>query len=194
MKTFKKTVNSPLLEISYETNIDSPRRDDNLGYFITCEKNYDSPDKDEDLKSLIQNTSEESESTEEHIEKIKTEMEFNGYGKVLAIYPVHRFEHGNVFYKRGIANGFDSSNCGFYIITDKTAEVLGTEPKDFKKIVDIELETYTKWVNGEIYYFCLYNEEGDIVESCGGYYDLEDIRADLPEEWKNEDLTEYMNY
>jgi hypothetical protein len=38
----------------------------------------------------------------------------------------------------------------------------------------------------------LYNEKGDIEDSCGGFYDIEDIRESLPEEFKDEDLSKYV--
>ena len=35
-------------------------------------------------------------------------------------------------------------------------------------------------------------ETGEIEDSCGGFYDIEDIREHLPEEFKSEDLTAYI--
>jgi len=193
MKTYKTTTEKPCLEIVFDQYAESPRKhNDNLGYFITCERNYNSPDDNRELESLIKNTGDEGENAEEHIEKIKTEMEANGYGKVLAIYPVYKYEHGGVVYRRGTAHGFDYSNCGFYIVTDKTAEVLGITPKDFEKVIDAELETYNKWANGEVYAWTLYDENGEIVDGGGDYYSLEEIRAELPEEWQNEKLEDYQ--
>lgn len=194
MKTYTTTVERPRLVIRPDTDAESPREWDNLGYFITCEKRYDSPDKDEDLKSMIQNLGDESSSVEEHMAKIKEEMPHNGYGTVLYITPVYRYEHGNVLYKRGTAHGFDFSNCGFYIVTDKTRDVLGTPDERFESVIDGELETYTKYINGDVWGFMLYGEDGEIEASCWGFYDIEDIREHLDAEWKDEDLTDYVKY
>jgi len=43
-----------------------------------------------------------------------------------------------------------------------------------------------------VYRFTLYDEDGGVEDSCCGFYDIEDIRGYLPEEWKNEDLTKYL--
>lgn len=188
MKTYKQTVEKPRLVIKYDDSAESPRQWDNLGYFITCEKQHNSPDDNEDLKSLIQNAGDESSSLEEHIEKIKAEMKNNGYGTVRYITPVCRYEHGNVVYRRGTAHGFDYSNCGFYIVTKDE----GLTVEQIEKNIDAELETYTQWMNGEVYGFMLYDEQGEQIESVWGFYDIEDIREYLPDEWKNENLEDYL--
>lgn len=193
MKTFKKTIEEPRLKVFYDGDYENPRNEnDNLGYFITCEKRRESPDGNEDIKSLIQNLASESNSTDEHIEKIKAEFPSNFSEEVIAIYPVNRFEHGNVVYSRGKASGFDYSNCGFYIITNKTLERYGRHAKPDEALIDGELEEYTAWVNGEIYGFTLYDEQGEVVDGCTGFYDLEAIQMELPKEWAGEDMRDYL--
>ena len=194
MKTYTKTIEGLRLVIRHDEDAESPREWENLGHFITCESRYNSPDDNEDLKSLIQNLGDEAESVKDHVKKIKEEMPHNGYGKVLYIYPVYKYEHGGVAYHRGTAHGFDYSNCGFYIVTDKTIPGYLKEAQSdaIEYVIDSELETYTKWVNGEVYEFTLYDEDGNVENSCGGFYDVEDIREYLPDEWKDEDLTQYM--
>jgi len=48
-------------------------------------------------------------------------------------------------------------------------------------------------MNGEIYYFVLYNKKGDVEDSCGGFYDIKDIREYLPKSWAKEDLQDYFD-
>jgi hypothetical protein len=55
-----------------------------------------------------------------------------------------------------------------------------------------ELEEYTKWINGEVYGFTLYNEEGEVEESVWGFYDLEAIQQNLPKEWEDENMSDYL--
>ena len=97
-------------------------------------------------------------------------------------------------YSLGTTRGFDCSNNGFYIVTDKTAKALGTPPESFERVITQELNTYNKYVNGEIYIFVLYDDNGDVADSCGGFYDMEDIKEHLPEEWKDETLSDYITY
>ena len=197
MKTYTKQIEEPRLAIGYDKHADSPRNNENLGYFITIEKRYQSPDNNEDLKSLIQNAGDEANDVIEHMEKIKVEMEANGYGKVEHITPVYRFEHGNVIYRRGIANGFDYSNCGFYIVTDKTHEAYGSHAKPIEALIDGELEVYTSYVNGEVYEYLLRDTDGEEVDGWrGGFLSLAEIKEDLlangHKEWKDEDMQNYL--
>jgi len=192
MKTYKKTVEEPLLEIKYDEGGESPREWSNLGYFITVDSDYISPDKNDELQRIIKETGEEANSQEEHIEMITERyQEETGY-HIEAIYPITKYEHSGVSYSLGAKHGFDYSNNGFYIVTTESQKEVGTKEKDFEKVIKEELEVYNKWCNGEIYRFVLYDSKGEWIDSCGGFFDIEDIREHLPEEWKDEDLSEYL--
>ena len=190
MKTITKTITKvePQLQIRHEEDSESPREWSNLGYFITQDRNYYSPDKNEELQAVIKAGGEEAESQEDHIKYIKEHYS----EKILAIYPVVKYEHSGVAYSLGTAHGFDYSNNGFYIITEKTQKEVGTAKKDWEKVIKNELEIYNKYCNGEIYRFELYTKDGELEDSCGGFYNIEDIKEYLPKSWKNEDLTEYF--
>lgn len=192
MKTY--TIKAPLLKIQYEDMPQSPREWSNLGYFITVQRNKISPDGEEnpEIQSIVFQTGNEAVSTEDHMKMIKKEIKEQTGEKVLAIYPVYCYEHGNIVYRIGTASGFDASNCGFYIITDRTKKVVGTTKKNFEKVIAQELETYTQWANGEVYSYVLYNDRGQIRDQCGGFYDIEDIKLYLPDEWKEENLQDYF--
>jgi len=189
--TYKKEITKPILEIGYDNDCESPREWTNLGYFITCDKNNYSPDKHERLENIIKNTGEIAKNQEEHIRLIKSNYR-NIDDNIIAIYPVVKYEHSGISYSLGTMHGFDYSNNGFYIVTAKTQKEIGTKKKDFIKVITEELEQYNKWINGEIYSFILYDEQGEQVDSCGGFYDIEDIREHLPKEWKKENLTDYL--
>jgi len=196
MKTYTKTTvtKEPRLVIRYEEDSESPRSWSNLGYFITVDRDYHSPDKHEELESIIKSTGDEAEDQDDHIKRIKDE--FNQAlpqdEKIIAIYPVVKYEHSGVCYSLGTKHNFDYSNNGFYIVTDKTQKELGTAKKDFEQTIKNELETYNSYFNGEVYYFTLYDRKGEMIESCGGYYKIDQIRAELPKEWENADLDEYL--
>jgi len=192
-KTYKKTIVKNRLEISFDDYPTSPRiLMSNLGYFITCEKEYCSPDRQNDLINIVKNTGEIAMSQKEHIELIKKEIKENLNEKVIAIYPITKYEHGGVVYKLGSFNGFDYSQCGFYIITDKTQKELGGLKKNFEKVVRVELETYNSYVNGEMFRYVLFDQNGKVKDSCCGFYDIESIREYLPDEFKNDNLQNYF--
>jgi hypothetical protein len=191
MKTYTKTtiMEQPRLIIEYDNDADSPRTWHNLGYFVTSDGNYKSPDGTEsDAYRAMMDTEDDATDIESHMTLIKEQLP-----NAIYITPVYRYEHGNVSYKRGTANGFDYSNCGFYIVMKDNDD--GLTEKDTTKIeaiIDGELENYTNYVNGDVYQYTLYDEHGEIEESCSGFYDIEHIKQELPTEWKDEDLTEYL--
>lgn len=192
MKTFKTTIEKPILTISYDNYPSSPREWSNLGYFIVISKRYNSPDKNDFLFNVIKNTGDIANNQKHHIELIKKEIESSINEKVLAIYPISMYEHSGINYSLGNRHGFDYSNNGFYIVTDKTKAELGVEEKDFEAVIKAELDWYNQYCNGEVYEFVLYDEEGNIKDSCSGFYSIDDIKEYLPEEFQDEDLEEYF--
>jgi hypothetical protein len=69
------------------------------------------------------------------------------------------------------------TNIKIHILDDATIE-------NVKTLIDI-------YNDGCEYYFTLFDENGKESDSCGGFYSLDDIKAFLPDEWKEEDLEEY---
>lgn len=192
MKTFKTTIEKPILEISYDNSPSSPREWSNLGYFMVISKRYCSPDKNDLLFNIIKNTGNVADNQKHHIELIKEELETSINEKVLAIYPISRYDHSGVCYSLGNQHGFDYSNNGFYIVTDKTNAELGVKEEDFEEVIKAELDIYNQYCNGEIYDFVLYDEEGNIKDSCCGFYSIDEIKEYLPEEFQDEDLQKYL--
>lgn len=192
-KTYTETITRerPCLEVWHDDSTESPREWDNLGYFIAVDRNYYSPDRHPEFERIIKETGDEATDQADHMERIKKEIEEQGE-KILAIYPVGKYEHSGVCYYLGTRHGFDYSNNGFYIVTKKSAEIIGAKKKDFEDIIRAEIKTFNSYMNGEVYGYTLYDEAGELIDSCGGFYSLNDIRESLPEEYKNEDLSEYM--
>ena len=191
MKTFTKEVQELRLQIRHDDMAESPRLyDDVLGYFVTKERNRFSPDMGMEAEDIVVSTGEEANSQQEHMDMIKAAIEKTGE-KVQAIYPIVKYEHGGVKYMLSARQGFDYSNCGFYIVTDKT-NVMDEPKAEFEKIIQAELDLFNAWVNGEIYRFTLFNEDGEETDSCGGFVNIEDIRAHLPKDWSSEKLEDYI--
>ena len=192
MKTYKEEINKPRLVIEYDNDIESPRNDSNLGYFITVDSKMQSPDTNEQLEKVVKETGEYVGSQEEHIKAIKKDIEQLNE-QVIAIYPITKYEHSGVSYSLGTQHGFDNSNNGFYIITNKTQEEIDVPTKDFEKIIKSELETYNQYINGEIFRFTLYDDKGEEEDTCSGFYSIKDVKGQLPSEWEDEDMEEYFN-
>lgn len=194
MKTYKKTTEVNKLVISHDEDCTSPRGDCNLGYFITVDRSYHSPDSQGTLESIVRDTGNIASGVRDHSQKIKKEVEEQLQEKVLEIFPVTKYEHGAVTYSLGLSQGFDCSHNGFYIITDRTQKEVGTLKEDWERVIGYELESYNKYVNGDMYGFTLFDDDGEVVDSCGGFYEIDDIKEALGEEWKDENMEDYFKY
>lgn len=193
MKKYTKETTHNKLEITYDMFPDNPREWDNLGYFVTNSKKYASPDgEDNDAYDAMMEACENgAHDAKEHAKKIASIMEAKGHD-VIDVYQVSKYEHGLVSYSLGVRHGWDSGVTGFYVVTEETRNVLGTPDDLIEEVIKQELETYTKYANGQVYSFILYSDDGEVGDSCGGFYSLEDIRDHLPEDWADEDLSEYF--
>lgn len=197
MKTYKKTITKelPCLVIRHDQDAESPRAwDGSIGYFLTQEDKYNSPDGTEHpLYRIMIETVEDAISTDDHMQRIKAQATSEDI-HIAYIYPVNRYEHGNIIYRRGTAKGFDYSNCGFFIVTKEKLKETGMKnaKTNIERSIDQELKTYTNWANGEVYGFTLHDEDGNEIDSYWGFFDIEDIREYLPEEYKDEELEQYF--
>lgn len=192
MITCKKTTEVPRLEILHDNNSNSPREWTNIGVFLTKSNEYMSPDGTEHpLYDIMCRTGEEAGSTSDHIELMFKEAKAEGIN-VSRILPVYLIEHGNIVYRLGMnTNRWDGSQCGFYFVTEEAEKEFLTN-EELEGAIEDELEAYTKWVNGEVYGYVLLDEKGDLKDSCWGFYDIGDIKENLPEEFKDENMEDYL--
>jgi hypothetical protein len=120
---------------------------------------------------------------------------------IALIYPVYMQDHSSLSFNitpfRGMYEYFDSGQVGFifaskdklrkdYNCKNITKKIL----EKAKSILEVELETYQKYVNNEAYRFDLYANMGDynhrndfdstveVIDSCGGFEDIDGILMD----------------
>ena len=191
MKTYKATIERPKLVIDYDYDVDSPRNWSNLSILVI---RNGLGDNDEYLNRELENSQHKVGCAEDHLELMKEIVEEHLGSKVIYADFISKYEHSGVRYFIGQSSGWDYSNIGFVFVTEDSLKKIGCAEEDVKKIVKQEIETFSQWANGEVYHFTLYDDEGNVEDSCGGFYDLEEIREHLPEEWQEEDLTKYINY
>ncbi len=55
----------------------------------------------------------------------------------------------------------------------------------------LRIESYEE-KGEEMFHFWLYDEKGNEVDTMYGFSYIEEMKEDLPEEWKDEDLTQYI--
>ncbi len=104
------------------------------------------------------------------------------------IFPVTIYRHSGTSIYIGNCHGFDHSNGSFYFAQKSGAE----NRNELEKLVNGVLAEYSKYINGEIYEFMLYDEQGEVVESGGNIFDVADIKELLGADWKGENMMEYL--
>ncbi len=188
MSIMYKRLGDKLLEIFQDENAESPRDWDNLGKMELFHRDYNFPheggfkDDPEGLKEYL-----------------------NKSGEVAVWLSVYMYEHSGVALSTG--NGYpfndpwDAGLVGFIYATKedikKEYNIKRITEVTLKKVIELlkgEVETYSKYLNGEVYGFILSkvstcnhgDEHKDEIDSCWGFFDPEDIISDMEdaEEWK----------
>ncbi len=154
--------------VKYDNSADSPREWDNLGRLF--------------LRTRSVN---EQECTEEEMKKARVRV------------PVYKYEHSGIILKASTdGNPFscpwDSCLAGYVVVSaDALRKEYGVK-RITRKIIDkaiavvkSEIDTYSQWMNGEVYGFETYKvddnvpdscvcEMGELVDSCWGFYSVKD--------------------
>ena len=191
MKTYTETIERPKLVIEYDDSAESPRNWSNLSILIIRNGLGDG---DKYLNRELENSQHKVGCAEDHLELMKEIVEEHLGSKVIYADFISKYEHSGVRYFIGQSSGWDYSNVGFVFVTEDSLEEIGCFEKQIEEIVKGEIELFSKWANGDVYRFTLYDDEGNEEDSLGGIYDLEEIREYLPEEWADEDLQQYIKY
>lgn len=105
--------------------------------------------------------------------------------------PVQRYEHSLVSYYAGdpTTEHWDTGIAGVAILTKQELdeEFHGDEDKA-RKCLEGELESFTDWSNGTIYAYVVESKDGDVLDSCCGFYGL-----DFAETEAKESMGHYVN-
>lgn len=106
--------------------------------------------------------------------------------------PVYRYEHSDIaFSTEPFSCPWDSGLAGVIFATKKDIRselsVKLVNSNNIKKAVSnlkSEIDSYSKWANGEVYSVSIYSECGEMLDSCGGIYlnDGESLENALIEE------------
>jgi hypothetical protein len=94
------------------------------------------------------------------------------------ILPLYMYDHSGISISTSpFSCRWDSGQIGFILVSKKKAlEEFGGKKVTIKlqqkleAILEAEVETYTQYVEGEVYGFQIVDEEGDHIDSCYGFY------------------------
>lgn len=106
--------------------------------------------------------------------------------------PVYAYVHSATMLKTGEANPFncpwDSGRSGvIYVTKDVARSWFGGQRLSAQKREKVEeslralLAAFSNYLNGWVYYYSVKDGTGEVVDSCGGFYDLEQCRAEAEE-------------
>lgn len=99
------------------------------------------------------------------------------------ILPVFRFEHSSVAYSTGSFNDpWDSGQVGVIYATAKdireafmVKRITASVAEKARDCLTSEVDVYSMWANGDAYGYVIENENGDSLDSCFGYYGIDDV-------------------
>lgn len=153
------------LVLKHDNNADSPRTWCNLGTMICFHKRYDLGDS--------HSYSSDDYSSWEQMEKDLIKKE-----DTAVILPLYLYDHSGVTISTSpFSNRWDSGQVGFILVSKETAlaefggKIVTAKLKQkLEKILEGEVETYAQFLEGDVYGFCIEDEDGNHIDSCYGFY------------------------
>jgi hypothetical protein len=182
------------VSIAYDEDAESPREWDTFTKMICFHKRYNLGDK-HDYKHN------DYESWEELGAAI-TDRE-----KPILIKPLYLYDHSGITIStKPFGCNWDSGQVGFVVVTQQTLDDYGftiAENESWNRYyeriesrVEEDIKIYDSFITGEVYRFLIEDKDGDVLDSCGGFYGdyqdsglIEYIKDSLsPEEFEELDL------
>jgi len=155
------------LEIKQDELAESPRQWDNLGKMVCFHGRYDLGDKHnlsiEQAKALYEKTVKQ--------------------GVAL---PLYLYDHSGITMSTSpFSCPWDSGQVGFiYADKEMILKMFGKERmgKGMKQTaldsLQKEVEIYDQYLTGDVYFYTIKDEAGEVIESCGGFFGEEDAKAE----------------
>lgn len=176
------------LYVDYDSGGFSPREDfEHLGTFVCREqRDYSLPQEVKGFKF------ENFDCIEDAIDYLK-----ENHGAV-HIYPVWMYDHSNVSFSMGESNPYscqwDSSLCGVIFTTEARMDEFGITDRsesNIQKQLDDEVEEYSSWASGDVYYFVIDTPDGN-GDSCSGLigYEYAHSEAEMAFEFEHKHYIE----
>jgi hypothetical protein len=181
METYKLK-NGKTLEVTQEEYPYNPRHDDNLSKMICFHKRYNLGDKHD------YNHNDYSGWAEMEKAIIKNE-------KPAIILPLYLYDHSGITISTSpFSCRWDSGQVGFVLISKErlrneysVKRITKKEIEKGTRVLLAEVDTYDKYIMGEVYGYTLLDENGNIEDSCFGFFGsdiktngiLDNINAEL---------------
>lgn len=87
--------------------------------------------------------------------------------------PIYLYDHSGITISHGdFGDRWDSGCVGVHYITHEAAArewLEGVTDEQLEKVLEYELEAYDHYLQGNVWCFMIEDEDGDVVDSCGGF-------------------------
>ena len=149
----------------------NPRENGNFSHFAMGHKKRELGDKDASFDL-------DKYSTWDQVEEMLVKER-----RAFVIVPVSAIDHSSFCMFPGIIRDFDSGQIGFaYATREEVISEFGDDSDESiekaNSIIHGEIEEYSRWYNGEAYGWEIRDEDGETVDSCGGYREENDALED----------------
>ena len=151
------------LEITHDPYPENPRSWDNAATMWCAHRRYNLGDEQVDTTNY--DSWDDALSTIDHI----------------VVLPLYLYDHSGITMRTTpFSCGWDSGRVGW--ITMSKEQILNTfggkRVTAKRKQQALEVAIYDAYLTGEVYEYVIMDADGDVVESCCGYFDRESAEAD----------------
>ncbi len=99
---------------------------------------------------------------------------------IVALLPLYLLDHsGQTMNTTGFACRWDSGQVGWGYVTkedQENAECADWSEEKLKEAIVAAVETYDKYLRGEVYGYVVKDSTGEEIEACWGYFDIEEAK------------------
>ena len=180
-------------ELVYDPDATNPREWDNLGtILIDSSKSHwvASPDDEVDTSIPL------GKNPYEHWENLRREQLKLKKSDIAVVYPITKYEHGEISLQLGYTKGWDYGVVGFVYVTKETLRkeygvkrITKSMLNNAENCLQSELDMLTAWLNGNCYGWQIKEytiaedglswQEVDTLDACWGYLDQDYALSDM---------------
>lgn len=119
---------------------------------------------------------------------------------VAIIKPLYLYDHSGITIATSpFSCRWDSGQVGFVIITKKSIrenwhikKVTKKYLEKAEKVLEEEVETYDSEIRGDVYGFIIEDEDGNNIDSCGGFYGSDFVENGMVDAIEDEECAEFL--
>lgn len=160
-------------DVSTDEYADNPRKEwDNASKMVCFHGRYDLGDESHDYRK-------EDFTSWDGLRKAIVKKE-----RPAAVLPLFLFDHSGITLSVGSADfercdpqGWDWGQVGWAYVPKRSPDLkgLGKEEaeREAERLIRSEVAVYAQYLEGDVWCVQIYDPEGEIVDSCGGYYGYE---------------------